>query len=89
MDIDIRHIAKLSRLKISDDEFAKFENEMKGIVDMVNTLPQLSEDLAIDENNVMELREDIAETGKFTRDELFQNAPQVKAGCLVVPKTVE
>lgn len=89
MDIDIRHIAKLSRLKISDDEFAKFENEMKGIVDMVNTLPQLGEDLAIDENNVMELREDIAETGKFTRDELFQNAPQVKAGCLVVPKTVE
>lgn len=89
MDIDIRHIAKLSRLKISDDEFAKFENEMKGIVDMVNTLPQLGEDLAIDENNVMQLREDIAETGKFTRDELFQNAPQVKAGCLVVPKTVE
>ena len=89
MDIDIRHIAKLSRLKISDDKFAKFENEMKGIVDMVNTLPQLGEDLAIDENNVMQLREDIAETGKFTRDELFQNAPQVKAGCLVVPKTVE
>ncbi len=89
MDIDIRHIAKLSRLKISDDEFAKFENEMKGIVDMVNTLPQLGEDLAIDENNVMQLRKDIAETGKFTRDELFQNAPQVKAGCLVVPKTVE
>ena len=89
MDIDIRHIAKLSRLKISDDEFAKFENEMKGIVDMVNTLPQLGEDLAIDENNVMELRKDTAETGKFTRDELFQNAPQVKAGCLVVPKTVE
>ncbi len=89
MDIDIRHIAKLSRLKISDDEFAKFENEMKGIVDMVNTLPQLGEDLAIDENNVMELRKDTAETGKFTRDELFKNAPQVKAGCLVVPKTVE
>ena len=89
MDIDIRHIAKLSRLKISDDKFAKFENEMKGIVDMVNTLPQLGEDLAIDENNVMQLRQDIAETGKFTRDELFQNAPQVKAGCLVVPKTVE
>ena len=89
MDIDIRHIAKLSRLKISDDEFAKFENEMKGIVDMVNTLPKLGEDLAIDENNVMQLRKDIAETGKFTRDELFQNAPQVKAGCLVVPKTVE
>lgn len=89
MDIDIRHIAKLSRLKISDDEFAKFENEMKGIVDMVNTLPQLGEDLAIDENNVMQLREDKAETGKFSRDELFSNAPQVKAGCLVVPKTVE
>ena len=37
----------------------------------------------------MTLREDVAETGKFTREELMKNAPEVQAGCLLVPKTVE
>ena len=49
MNIDIKHIAKLARLRIKD----------------------------------------VAVQDKFTRQELMQNAPQVKAGCLVVPKTVE
>lgn len=89
MDIDIRHIAKLSRLHIEDDKLEKFEKDMQGIVEMANNLPHLDEELLIDENNVMTLREDKAESGKFTRDELFANAPQVKAGCLVVPKTVD
>ena len=37
----------------------------------------------------MTLREDIAVTNKFKREELLSNAPEVQAGCLVVPKTVE
>ena len=53
MKIDIKHIAKLSRLKIEDSRLEKFE------------------------------------TNKFKREELLSNAPEVQAGCLVVPKTVE
>ena len=89
MNIDIKHIAKLSRLHIEEEKLEKFEKDMQNIVDMVEKLPQLSDELVLDEANPMKLREDKAETGKFTRDELFSNAPQVKAGCLVVPKTVE
>lgn len=89
MNIDIAHIAKLSRLHIEDDKLEKFEKDMQDIVEMANNLPRLDEELVVDESNVMALREDKAESGKFTRDELFSNAPQVKAGCLVVPKTVE
>ena len=89
MNIDIMHIAKLSRLKISDDELAKFEKDMKNIVDMVENLPDINEELSLDIDNAMRLREDKAELNKFSRDELLKNAPRVQAGCLVVPKTVE
>ncbi len=89
MNIDIRHIAKLARLRIEDDQFEKFEKEMQNIVDMVENLPDIDEELALDENDPMTLREDCAVTDKYTRQELMANAPQVKAGCLVVPKTVE
>ncbi|MEG0895322.1 MAG: Asp-tRNA(Asn)/Glu-tRNA(Gln) amidotransferase subunit GatC [Oscillospiraceae bacterium] len=36
----------------------------------------------------MELREDVVEN-KFKRDEILKNAPQIKAGCIVVPKVIE
>lgn len=89
MNIDIKHIAKLSRLRIEDDKAAKFEKDMQSIVDMVERLPDIDDELVLNKDEPMRLREDKAETGKFTRDELLKNAPQVQAGCLVVPKTVE
>lgn len=89
MDIDIKYIAKLSRISINSDDEQKFRKNMQEIVDMVNGLPEINEELALDKNNAMILREDIAETGKFSREELMKNAPEVQAGCLVVPKTVE
>ena len=89
MEIDIKHIAKLARLRIEDDQIDKFKNEMQNIVEMVEKLPDIDDELVIDTANPMKLREDKAVTNKFTRDELMKNAPKVQAGCLVVPKTVE
>ncbi|GAB5082631.1 Asp-tRNA(Asn)/Glu-tRNA(Gln) amidotransferase subunit GatC [Hominimerdicola sp. 21CYCFAH17_S] len=89
MNIDIKHIAKLARLKIEDDQLEKFESEMQNIVNMVENLPDIDDELVLDEKNPMILRKDKAVTDKYTRQELMANAPQVKAGCLVVPKTVE
>ncbi len=89
MNIDIKHIAKLSRLKIEDDKLEEFETQMQNIVNMVEKLPDIDEKMALDESNAMILRKDEAVTDKYSRQELMANAPQVKAGCLVVPKTVE
>lgn len=89
MNIDIKHIAKLARLRIEDDQLDKFESEMENIVGMVEKLPDIQDEMTLDPDNPMILRKDVAVQVKFTRQELMQNAPQVKAGCLVVPKTVE
>lgn len=89
MNIDIKHIAKLARLRIEDDQLDKFESEMQNIVGMVEKLPDIQDEMTLDPDNPMILRKDVAVQDKFTRQELMQNAPQVKAGCLVVPKAVE
>ena len=89
MNIDIKHIAKLARLRIEDDQLDKFESEMENIVGMVEKLPDIQDEMTLDPDNPMILRKDVDVQDKFTRQELMQNAPQVKAGCLVVPKTVE
>ena len=89
MNIDIKHIAKLARLRIEDDQLDKFESEMQNIVGMVEKLPDIQDEMTLDPDNPMILRKDVAVQDKFTRQELMQNAHQVKAGCLVVPKTVE
>lgn len=89
MNIDIKHIAKLARLRIEDDQLDKFESEMENIVGMVEKLPDIQDEMTLDPDNPMILRKDVSVQDKFTRQELMQNAPQVKAGCLVVPKTVE
>ena len=90
MNIDIKQIAKLSRLKIEDEKLDKFEKDMKSIVDMVDKLPEINDSLSLlDPTEPMTLRSDIAVTNKFKREDLLKNAPEVQAGCLVVPKTVE
>ena len=89
MNIDIKHIAKLARLRIEDDQLDKFESEMENIVGMVEKLPDIQDEMTLGPDIPMILRKDVAVQDKFTRQELMQNAPQVKAGCLVVPKTVE
>lgn len=89
MNIDIKHLAKLSRLTFSPEEEAKFEKEMANIVAMVEKLPNLDASGAlIDPDNPMQMRKDEV-VNQPNRTELLQNAPEVQAGCIVVPKVVE
>lgn len=41
MSIDVKHLAKLARLRIEEDKLAKFEKDMESIVAMVEQLPRL------------------------------------------------
>ncbi|MBQ8623517.1 MAG: Asp-tRNA(Asn)/Glu-tRNA(Gln) amidotransferase subunit GatC [Oscillospiraceae bacterium] len=89
MQIDIKRIAKLSRLRIEESEAENYENEMKNIISMVERMPEISDELTIDADNVMTLRPDELADVRISRDVMLSNAPKVVAGCVVVPKTVE
>ncbi len=88
-NIDIRHVAKLARIKIDDSELSRYESEMTDIIRMVEAMPEINEELIIDPNNAMQLREDKLAEDRLSRDVVLKNAPKVVAGCVVVPKTVE
>ncbi len=89
MQIDIQHIAKLSRLSIEEEKTEKFQKEMESIVAMCEKLPPMdSEYTAVDPSNPMQLRPDSVKPS-LDREQLLQNAPQTQAGCVVVPKVVE
>ena len=87
--IDVRHLAKLARLRFDDAAAEKMEHDMREIVGMVADLPDFTETrLALDVNDRMELRKD--EIGpSLAREQVLANAPKTEAGCVVVPKTVE
>lgn len=88
MKIDVRHIAKLAKLRLDEDKVPMFERQMEDILGMVEGLPEIpAGEKQADPDNKMELRPDIVGSS-LTRDEVLQGAPQKQAGCIVVPKTV-
>lgn len=88
-EIDIRHIAKLARLHIEEDEIAKFEGEMSSIVGMVENLPEFADTkIPLTEKDAMDLRSDEVKES-YKRDVILANAPAIEAGCVVVPRIVE
>ena len=88
MDMDIKRLAKLAKLKFTPEEEEKYADQMANIVAMVEKLPDLdARGPLIDPDNPMEMRKDEV-VSRYTRDELVANAPEVQAGCIVVPKTV-
>ena len=88
MKIDVRHTAKLAKIRLDENEIQTFEKQMDDILAMVEALPELPDDgFLLDPENGMPLRPDVAEPS-LNRDELLANAPKKQAGCIVVPKTV-
>ena len=89
VNIDLKHIAKLARIRIDDSELTRYASEMTDIINMVNSLPEINEELCLDPDQAMILREDKLSDDKISRDEMLSNAPKVVAGCVVVPKIVD
>jgi len=88
-DVDIRALARLARLEISDDEVAKLEKDIPSILEFVDTIQKL--DVPADAasptlRNV--LREDVDphESGKYT--ETLLSAAPAREGNRVVVKQV-
>jgi aspartyl-tRNA(Asn)/glutamyl-tRNA(Gln) amidotransferase subunit C len=89
---EVRKIAHLARLAISDDEVEAYARDLSSILDLVaqmntadaNNVEPMSNPLEM----VQRLREDkVVETDR--RDHLMAGAPQAEAGLYLVPKVIE
>ena len=88
MDIDVKHIAKLAKLRFSDDEATSLEQQMNKIAVMMANLPEIHGEFEANPNMAANFRIDKAYS-ECSRDDLLACAPVKQSGCYVVPKTVK
>lgn len=88
----VRRIARLARIAITEEEAARLETELSGILDWVAQLDELDTShvppMTRVESMAMKKRSDEV-TGGFCADDIVKNAPHVDDHYFVVPKIVE
>ena len=88
----VRHIAKLARIAMSDEELARLEPELNNILGWVDQLAEVNTDGVEPLTAVIEqklrLRDDVVNDGNI-RDEVLANAPEAQHGFFAVPKVIE
>ena len=88
----VRHIATLARLNLSDDEYGESVAKLSKIVDFVDQLSQANTEgvvpMAHPLDATQRLRPD-AVTETDERDRYQENAPSVTGGLYLVPKVIE
>ena len=89
---EVKHIAKLAKLSLSDEEIQKYSEELGQIAEFMEQLNEV--DISgvaptahvVDKTNVFRKDE---MTGSYPREQILKNAPSKEAGCISVPKVVE
>ena len=88
----VRHVARLARLALGDDEIDKMVPELNNILGWVEQLAEVDTDgvepLTAVIANELRLRDDVVNDGNV-RDEVLKNAPDAQHGFFAVPKVIE
>ena len=88
----VRHIAKLARIGMSDAEIEALVPELNNILGWVEQLSEVDTDgvepLATVIDQKLRLRDDVIIEGN-NRDEILANAPDAQHGFFAVPKVIE
>ena len=88
----VRHIAKLARIAMSDEEIARLAPELNNILGWIEQLAEVNTDgvepltAVIDQK--LRLRNDVVNDGNI-RDQVLANAPEAQHGFFAVPKVIE
>jgi len=88
----VRHIAKLARIGMTDAEIEALVPELNNILGWVEQLGEVDTDgvdpltAVIDQK--LRLRDDVINDGNI-RDEVLANAPEAQHGFFAVPKVIE
>jgi aspartyl-tRNA(Asn)/glutamyl-tRNA(Gln) amidotransferase subunit C len=88
----VRHIAKLARIAVSEEEVAALAPELSNILGWIEQLQEVDVDgvepmTAVIPNH-LRLREDKVTDGGI-RDKVLKNAPVPEHGFFAVPKVIE
>ena len=93
--MDVRKVAKLAHLEITDEEVAMYTPQMADIVKYVEQLNELDTGnvepmlggLTVEGEATETIREDVTR-GSFTQEEALAEAPSAVAGHFQVPKVL-
>lgn len=86
MKIDVKHIAQLSRISLSDEELKKFTPQMETILDSVGVLKEVNtKDIEPMKGHVKleNLREDVPDQS-LSQENVLRNATYKENGCVKV-----
>ena len=88
----VRHIARLARIAMSDEEIAALAPELNNILGWVEQLGEVDtegvEPLTAVIDQKLRLRDDLVNDGNC-RDAVLANAPAAEHGFFAVPKVIE
>ena len=88
----VRHIAKLARIAMSDEEIERLAPELNNILGWVEQLAEVNtegvEPLTAVIDLKLRLRDDVVNDGNI-RDAILANAPEAQHGFFAVPKVIE
>ena len=88
----VRHIANLARIAMSDEELERFVPELNNILGWVEQLGEVDtsgvEPLTAVIDQKLRLRDDSVTDGN-RRDDILANAPEAEHGFFAVPKVIE
>jgi len=89
---DVRKIASLARIAVTEDQVASMVPELNNILGWIEQLGEVNTDgvepLAAVIPNTLRLRDDVVTDGDV-RDKVLANAPQAEHGFFAVPKVIE
>ena len=88
----VRHIARLARIAVSDEEVAALAPELSNILGWIEQLQEVDvsgvEPMTAVIPNQLRLRDDEVTDGGI-RDDVLANAPVAEHGFFAVPKVIE
>ena len=88
----IKHISKLSRISVDDENAKKLAGDMNSIFDFIEKLKELDTDnvepLTSVAETTLKLRVDEVKSGNI-REDVLKNSPDENADFFVVPRVVE
>lgn len=87
-----RKVAKLARIRLSDDEVTHYTEELNGILGWIDQLQEVNTDGVAQMTSVADVtlpmrKDEVSDGG--VQEAVLKNAPSSEYGCFAVPKVIE